>query len=76
MGSVTWRVVTPSTVDEIMEDLVEEGQRQVLIGMTPSDYERLSMDLIDLISLINRYRSILIQYQTYYEGGTRPDLDP
>lgn len=63
--------MTPDNVDDVMEEL---GGEKVLFAVTPSEYERLSLDFAEILKYINNQRAILIRYQDYYEGGedTRP----
>ena len=65
---VEWVVVTPENVDFILDSLDESGNEQVLIALTPGEYERLSIDIAELRRYINNQRAILIRYQKYYES--------
>jgi len=68
MTPVEWVVVTPQNIEFILDSLDESGNEQVLIALTPNDYERLSIDIAELRRYINNQRAILIRYQKYYES--------
>ena len=68
LKSIEWIVVTPDNVDNIMDMLEQSGNNLVVFGITPSDYEDLSMNMSEIRNHINTQRRILLQYKIYYEG--------
>ena len=73
---IDWIVVTPDNVDDIMSMLEESDNNLVVFGVTPSDYEDLSLNMSEIRNHINTQRRILLQYKLYYEGGSSSSSTP
>jgi hypothetical protein len=66
--TVEWIVVTPDNIEQVFKDLEDSGQHIVLIALTSDGYERLSLNMADLLKLVQQQRAIIAAYQRYYEA--------
>ena len=65
--TVTWTVVTPENVNNLIADLSESGSQLVFFAVTAEGYENLSLNMADIIKLVQQQRAIIAAYQQYYE---------
>lgn len=70
----SWIVITPDNADEVFSELQDRGYDPVIIGLTDSGYQRLSIDFAKIREHINTQRNVLLQYKQYYEDA--PDSPP
>lgn len=68
LSSPSWVIITPDNADEVFEYLKDQGYDPVIIGLTDSGYEKLSIDFAEIRQHINTQRKILLQYKQYYES--------
>lgn len=68
LHSVQWVVITRDNVDEILNRLERAGEKPVVIGITPTGYQRLSINFAEIRQHINSQRNILLRYKQYYES--------
>lgn len=68
LHSVQWVVITRDNVDEILNRLERSGEEPVVIGITPTGYQRLSINFAEIRQHINSQRNILLRYKQYYES--------
>lgn len=68
LHSVQWVVITRDNVDEILNRLERAGEEPVVIGITPTGYQRLSINFAEIRQHINSQRNILLRYKQYYES--------
>lgn len=66
LNNIEWIVVTEDNAEEVLGQL----DKPVIFGITPSDYERLSMNLAEIRKHISTQLSILMRYKEYYEEGS------
>ena len=66
--TVEWVVVTPDNIEKVFKDLEDSGQHIVLIALTSDGYEKLSLNMADLLKLVQQQRAIIAAYQRYYEA--------
>ena len=66
--TVEWIVVTPDNIEQVFKDLEDSGQHIVLIALTSDGYEHLSLNMADLLKLVQQQRAIIAAYQKYYEA--------
>lgn len=66
--TVEWVVVTPDNIEQVFKDLEDSGQHIVLIALTSDGYKRLSLNMADLLKLVQQQRAIIAAYQKYYEA--------
>lgn len=63
-----WVVVTPNNVDQVFADLESKNKSVVLFAITADGYESLSLNMADIIKLIQQQKSIIAAYRQYYEA--------
>lgn len=66
--NVEWTVVTPDNIEQVFKDLEDSGQHVVLIALTSDGYEKLSLNMADLLKLVQQQRAIIAAYRKYYEA--------
>lgn len=70
LSDPTWIVITEDNAADVFEYLKSEGYDPVIMGLTDSGYERLSIDFARIREHINIQRNVLIQYKDYYESSS------
>lgn len=66
---VKFIVITADNHKEVFKKMKDSGQDQVLFGLSDDDYEKLSLNLLELRNFIYQQRIIIEQYKNYYEGS-------
>jgi hypothetical protein len=64
--SVQWVIITSENYEEVFAKLQKDGNDMVLIGLTGSGYENLSLNLNDLRTFIEQQNAVIIAYRNYY----------
>lgn len=62
-------IITVDNYQEVFREMKDSGQDQVLFGLSDDDYEKLSLNLLELRNFIYKQRVIIEQYKNYYEGS-------
>jgi hypothetical protein len=65
MKPVTWIVITPENVDQKFAEL--RGSEKVFFAIPASAYEALSLNLADIMKLIQQQNQIIQLYRKYFE---------
>ena len=63
-----WIVITPSNAAKVWQQLENDKNDVVLIGVTDDGYERMAVDLATVRALIAEQRAIILEYRKYYES--------
>jgi hypothetical protein len=63
---VNWTVITSENYEEVFERLRAQNVDLVLIGLTATGYENLSLNLNDLRTFIEQQNAVIIAYRNYY----------
>lgn len=66
---VEWITITPENVNNIFADLQESGQQIVLIATTPEGIQNLTLNMSDLLKLVQQQKVIIATYKEYYEAN-------
>jgi hypothetical protein len=66
---INFVVITADNYQEVFNEMEENAQDQVLFGLSDDDYEKLSLNLLELRNFIYQQRVIIEQYKNYYEGS-------
>lgn len=66
--NVEWIIVTPENVEEVFNDLRDRNVSVVLFALTDRGYENISLNMADIIKLIQQQQSIIAAYERYYEA--------
>lgn len=64
---VEWIVVTPENANDVWADLLESDQPIVIFALTDDGWKNLSLNLADIMKLVEQQRSIIAAYKKYYE---------
>jgi len=66
MRNIDWHIITAKNYKEVFAKLQESNQAVVLIGLTSTGYEHISMNLSDVRAFLQQQQSIIKAYQQYY----------
>ena len=66
LRDVNWVIITQDNYQAVFEELTSSGENAVLIGLTDTGYENLSLNLNDLRTYIQQQNAIIIAYRNYY----------
>lgn len=66
LREVNWIVVNRKNADEVLDNVGSNEDFVSVIGLTPSDYTRMSLNLNDLRSFIQQQQVIIEAYRQYY----------
>lgn len=64
-------IITEDNVQEVFAELEASGTRIVIFGLTADGYEAMSLNVADIIKLIEQQKSIIAAYEQYYEAETQ-----
>jgi hypothetical protein len=64
---VDWKIVTPENVNKIFEDMKNSNQEMVLIALTTTGYENISLNMAEIMRLLVEKDAIIVAYKNYYE---------
>lgn len=65
---VEWIVVTEDNVEQIIQDLKDKNIDVALFSLTDDEFKKLSLNIADIIKLIEQQRAIIAAYKEYYEA--------
>jgi len=65
--NVKWMVVTPDNVQEVFDKLEAEGSPIVIFALTEEGWENLTLNMADLLKLVQQQKAINIAYEEYYQ---------
>ena len=68
LDKVEWLIVTEENIDSVWKMLKENNKGVALFALRHEDYERLSLNIIDIRKQLGEYVIILKKYKNYYEG--------
>lgn len=72
LDEVYFRVITPANQAQVFDKLKQQGQDQVLFGLTDKDYEVLAVDNAKILGLVQQLKGIIRSYKKYYESDSKP----
>lgn len=64
---VKWIVVTPDNVQEVFDKLEADGRPIVIFALTEEGWENLTLNMADLLKLVQQQKAINIAYEEYYQ---------
>ena len=71
LKDVEWIVITQDNYQEVFEKLLKDKKDPALIGLTDDGYETLSLNMSDIMRLLQQQKSIIAAYQNYYEDSEK-----
>ena len=69
LTEVEWFVINEENVDIIWQRLSDDKKDIVLFGLTDDGYEKLSLNMSDIMTLIQQQQAIIGAYKNYYENA-------
>lgn len=66
--NVKWIVVTPENVNNVFKDLEDSNTDVVLFALTDEGYANLTLNVADIIKLLQQQKAIIAAYKQYYES--------
>lgn len=64
---VRWITITPDNINNVFADLQEANEEVVLIAITPDGMRNLTLNMADLLKLVQQQKTIIAAYKQYYE---------
>lgn len=64
---VEWITITPENINIVFADLQDANQEIVLIAATPAGMRNLTLNMADLLKLVQQQKTIIATYKQYYE---------
>ena len=62
-----WIVITPDNVNDVFEELKNENKQIVVFAVDEEGYEALTLNVTDLLKLVQQQNSVITAYKQYYE---------
>lgn len=66
--NVKWIIVTPDNVNNVFKDLEDANTDVVLFALTDEGYANLTLNMADIIKLLQQQKAIIAAYKQYYES--------
>jgi hypothetical protein len=63
---VEWIIITPENVDEVFAQLRDNDTRVVVFAIDENGWTNLSLNMADLLKLVQQQKSIIAAYEQYY----------
>lgn len=67
LKDLEWIIITEENAEQVFADLQKGKKDPILIGLTDDGYETLSLNMSDIMALIQQQRAIIAAYKGYYE---------
>lgn len=67
LKDVEWVIITQDNYQEVFDKLLKDKKDPALIGLTDDGYETLSLNMSDIMRLLQQQKAIIAAYQNYYE---------
>ena len=62
-----WITITPDNINNVFADLQDANEEVVLIAITPQGMRNLTLNMADLLKLVQQQKQIIAAYKKYYE---------
>ena len=69
LKEVEWFVINEENVEEVWQRISDDKKDIVLFGLTDDGYEKLSLNMSDIMTLIQQQQAIIGAYKNYYENA-------
>lgn len=64
---VDFIVITPENYEEKLEELKKNGGSKALYAVNTEDYQKLSLNIAEMLRYMKEQKLIILQYKEYYE---------
>ena len=71
LQDVEWFVINEENVETVWKRIADDKKDIVLFGLTDDGYERLALNLSDIMTLIQQQKAIIGAYKEYYEDAEK-----
>lgn len=71
LKDVEWIVINQENAEEVWARLVKDKKDPALIALTDDGYEKLSLNLSDIMTLLQQQKEIIAAYKNYYEESEK-----
>ena len=62
-----WITITPENINNVWAELQAQNEEVVLIAITPQGMQQLTLNMADLLKLVQQQKQIIAAYKKYYE---------
>ena len=74
-GDVDWWIISDQTAEERFVEMQEAGYDPVLFGLTDEGYKNLSLNVKNIMKLIEQQQAVINAYEEYYKKETKDGPD-
>lgn len=71
MKDVSFYVIKKENSDSVFKDLEKKEKENVLFGITPKDYENMSLNIAKIKKYMIEQQNIIDSYKKYYESEVK-----
>lgn len=71
LKDVEWIVINKENAEEVFAKLIKDKKDPALIALTDDGYEKLSLNMSDIMVLLQQQKEIIAAYQNYYEQSEK-----
>jgi hypothetical protein len=64
---VEWIVITPDNAQEVFDKMQSQGKPIVIFGLTEEGWQSLTLNMADLLKLVQQQKAIITAYEGYYQ---------
>lgn len=66
---LNWKIITEDNVSEIFSQLSEDEKSMVFYGLDQTNYENMSINMANILRLLQEQKSHIEAYRNYYENN-------
>jgi len=74
-GDVDWWIISDKTAEERFVEMQEAGYDPVVFGLTDEGYKNLSLNVKNIMKLIEQQQAVIDAYEAYYEQESKDGTD-
>jgi len=72
-GDVDWWIISDETAEERFVEMQEAGYDPVVFGLTDEGYKNLSLNVKNIMKLIEQQQAVIDAYEAYYKKQESKD---
>ena len=74
-GDVDWWIISDETAEERFVEMQEAGYDPVIFGLTDEGYKNLSLNVKNIMKLIQQQQAVIDAYEEYYKKESKDGTD-
>ena len=74
-GDVDWWIISDETAEERFVEMQEAGYDPVVFGLTDEGYKNLSINVKNIMKLIEQQQAVIDAYEEYYKEEPKDGTD-